>query len=58
MAHRAAEFAVKGINIVQAAQRCGRGVSAILSEKWRLNSSCRSERRPSGPRKMAVDDGI
>lgn len=42
---------------MQDAQRCGRGVSAILSEKWRLNSSCRSERRPSGPRKMAVADG-
>lgn len=39
---------------MQDAQRCGRGVSAILSEKWRLNSSCGCERRPSGTREMSV----
>lgn len=42
---------------MQVAQRCGRGVSAILSEKWRRNSSSRSERTPSGRRKMANNDG-
>lgn len=42
---------------MQVAQRCGRGVSAILCEKWRRNSSSRSERTPGGPRKMANNGG-
>lgn len=50
------EFVVTDINIVQDAQRCGRGVSAILSEKWRLNSCGRFERRLSESGEMAVND--